>query len=458
MSAAAVELTGTGTLTRLMLRRERVRVAVWVAAIPLLVLLTAASVKGLYPTRHDLDVAARGSQGNAAAIAFNGPALALDTVGGEVAFQTGTIGLVVVALLSIFMIGRQTRGEEEAGRTELVRALPTGRHATAAAALLVVTGMNAAVAAVVTLGLLALGLPATGSIVFGVSFFDLGLVFASFTTVAAQISENTRVVHGSTGAVLGAAFVVRALGDIGDGTASWFSPIGWVQKTRPYAGERWWPLLVAVACTAASLALASALAARRDLGAGLVPPRPSPSQAAPGLGRPLGLALRLQRGSLIGWSCAVFLAGVAYGWVADDVKEFIGDNDTMRKVIASIGGADITDAYLTRSLLTVALVGPVTPSSPPCAHAARRPPCAPSRSWPPPSPACAGRQVTWRSPSSAASWCSQPRVWAPASPTPWSATTPARSPACSVPRSFTPRLSGSSPASPSLCSDSHRAP
>jgi ABC-2 type transport system permease protein len=357
VSAAAVELTGTGTLTRLVLRRERVRIVIWVVAIPLLVLLTAASVKGLYPTQHDLDVAARGSRNNAAAIAFNGPPLALDTMGGEVAFQTGTIGLVVVALMSIFMIGRQTRGEEEAGRTELVRALPTGRHAGAAAALLVVTGMNAAVSAVLTLGLLALGLPVTGSVVFVVSFFTLGLVFAAFTTVAAQISENTRVVHGSTGALLGAAFVVRAVGDIGDGTASWFSPIGWVQKTRPYAGERWWPLLVAAACVGASLTLASALAARRDLGAGLVPPRPGPARAAPGLGRPLGLALRLQRGSLIGWSCAVFLAGVAYGWVADDVQDFIGDNDTMRKMIASFGGASITDAYLTRSLLTVALVG-----------------------------------------------------------------------------------------------------
>ncbi|MFI6559393.1 ABC transporter permease [Streptomyces sp. NPDC050534] len=357
MNAGMTELTGTATLTRFLLRRDRARIAVWIVSSPLLVLLTAASVTGLYPTQHDLDVAARGSAGNAAAIAFNGPPLALDTMGGEVAFQTGTIGLVVVALMNIFMVGRGTRGEEEAGRTELVRALPTGRHAGVAATLLVVAGMNTAVAAAVTLGLTALGLPATGSIVFGMSFLALGLVFAAFTTVAAQVSENTRAVHGGAGAVLGLAFVLRAVGDIGDGTASWFSPIGWVQKTRPYAGERWWPLLLAAVGVTAALALAAALAARRDLGAGLVPPRPGPARAAARLGRPLGLALRLQRGSLIGWSCAVFLAGIAYGWVANDVQDLIGDNDTMRKVIARFGGTSITDAYLTRSLLTVALVG-----------------------------------------------------------------------------------------------------
>ncbi|PWI17958.1 ABC transporter permease [Streptomyces sp. Act143] len=356
MSRSA-ELTGTAVLTRHILRRERLRILLWTVAVPLLVLLTAASVKGLYPTQHDLDVAAEASRDNAAAIAFNGPAQGLDTLGGEVAFQVGTLGLVVVALMSIFMTGRQTRAEEEAGRAELIRALPVGRHANATATLLVVTAMNAAVGTLVTLGLLGLDLPVEGSVLFGVSFCAVGLVFAAITLLVAQISENTRVVHGSTGAVLGAAFVVRAVGDIGNGTASWWSPIGWVQKARPFADERWWPLLVPAAFAVAAIAAGHALSDRRDLGAGLVPPRPGPPRAAPGLGRPLGLALRLQRGSLIGWSCGVFLAGVAYGWVADDVEDFVADNDTMQDLIAGYGGADLTEAYLSQSLLVVALLG-----------------------------------------------------------------------------------------------------
>ncbi|MGI3201530.1 hypothetical protein ACRJ4W_30195 [Streptomyces sp. GLT-R25] len=152
--------------------------------------------------------------------------------------------------------------------------------------------MNAVVGTLVTLGLIALDLPVVGSIVFGLSFCVLGIVFAVITTVVAQITENTRVVHGATGAVLGLAFVLRAVGDIGDGTLSWLSPIGWAQKTRPFADERWWPLLVVVAITIGLVAQAEALADRRDIGAGLVAPRPGPRTAAPGLGRPLGLALR----------------------------------------------------------------------------------------------------------------------------------------------------------------------
>ena len=72
------------------------------------------------------------------------------------------------------------------------------------------------------------------------------------TAVAAQVFENHRAVYGAVGAVLGAAFVLRAAGDAGDGTLSWLSPIGWGQRTFPYAGDRWWPLLLPLAATGAA--------------------------------------------------------------------------------------------------------------------------------------------------------------------------------------------------------------
>jgi len=349
------ELTATLTLTRFTLRRDWVRILVWTGSIVLLELLTAASTKGLYPTQADLDEAAAATHGNAAAIALNGPDQALNTIGGQVAFQTGTVGLVTVALMAIFMTGRETRLEEETGRMEIIRAIAVGRHAATAAALAIVTCMSAAVGAVVSLGLVGLNLPTAGSVLFGVSLFAEGLVFAGITIVCAQLTENTRVVFGTAGAVLAAAFLIRVAGDIGDGTLSWFSPIGWAQKTRPFAGERWWPLFIPAVFTVGLAVLGTALSTRRDLDAGFVRPRPGRRAATPALGRPLGLALRLQRGSLIGWSVGLFLTGAALGWVANDVEELIGDNQTMRKVIAQLGGASLTDAYLSSVMLLIAL-------------------------------------------------------------------------------------------------------
>jgi len=120
------DLEGTGALVRLILRRDRIRIFIWVAGIVLLVALTATSVRSLFPTQAAIDQAAAATQHNAGAIAFNGPAQGLDTLGGQVAFQVGALGMVIVALMSLFMIGRLTRGDEEAGRLELIRSLPVG--------------------------------------------------------------------------------------------------------------------------------------------------------------------------------------------------------------------------------------------------------------------------------------------------------------------------------------------
>lgn len=356
MTATDLPLTGTGPLTRFTLRRDRVRIVVWVGAILLLVVSTVGSVKGLYPTQADLDQAARASEGNAAAIAFNGPAVGLDTVGGEVAFQTGTVGLVVMGLMSLFMLGRLTRGEEEAGRSELLRSLPIGDGALPAAALITVSGMSILTGALVTVVLVALDLPITGSIVFGLAFLLFGVFMAALTLVFAQLTENTRVVYGLGGLVLGAAFVLRAIGDIGDGTVSWLSPIGWAQKTRPFAGEEWWPLVVLLAATAMSMWLAVVLSHHRDLGAGLIAPRPGRIGAAPSLGRPLGLATRLQRGSVIGWTAGVAVLAAAYGSIADSINDFVKDNKGLTDIIAAQGAGTLEQQYLAMSFRILALV------------------------------------------------------------------------------------------------------
>jgi polyether ionophore transport system permease protein len=356
VTGIAGSLTGAPSLTRFAVRRERIRIAVWIASIVLVVAATVGSVKGLYPTQADLDVAARASQDNAAAIVFNGPPLALDTVGGEVAFQTGTYGLILMGLMSLFMLGRMTRGEEEAGRAELVRSLPVGRHALPAAALVTVSAMNVVTGALVIVCLLGLGLPATGSVVFGLSFTLFGLLFAACTLLLAQVTENARVVYGLGGLLLGAAFLLRAIGDVGDGTVSWFSPIGWAQKSRPYAGEQWWPFLVIVGATVVIAWSAAAVARRRDLGAGVVQPRAGHARAPRTLGSALGLATRLQRASLVGWSAGVAVLAIAYGSIADSINEFVKDNQSLTDIVAAQGNGTIVEQYFAMSFRILALV------------------------------------------------------------------------------------------------------
>jgi ABC-2 type transport system permease protein len=170
------------------------------------------------------------------------------------------------------------------------------------------------------------------------------------------VSENTRVVYGIAGAVVGASFVLRAVGDIGNGAISWLSPIGWAQKTRPFAGDQWWPLVL-IAGTAGGLVLAAVeLSGRRGLGGGLVAPRAGRPHAAPSLGRPVGLAVRLQRGSVIGWGIGIALMGIAYGSIADSINDFVKNNKALTDLIAARGGASLADSYLAMSVRILALV------------------------------------------------------------------------------------------------------
>jgi ABC-2 type transport system permease protein len=163
-------------------------------------------------------------------------------------------------------------------------------------------------------------------------------------------------VYGIGGLVLGASFVLRAVGDIGDGTVSWLSPIGWAQKTRPYAGDEWWPFLIIIGATGALAWVASILSRHRDLGAGLVAPRAGRAHAAPSLGRPTGLAMRLQRGSLIGWTAGLVVLAAAYGSITDSINDFVKDNQGLSDLVAAQGHGTIVEQYLAMSFRILALV------------------------------------------------------------------------------------------------------
>lgn len=149
-------LTGTGTLTRLALRRDRVMIPAWVVPIALLVASTASAFGGLYDTPAERAGVAASTAGNGSLRALYGPVF--DTgIGGLTAWRMMAFGSALAGLMAILLVVRHTREEEEAGRLELVGAGAVGRRAPLAAAL--VTGFGAALllGLLVTLALLGQG-------------------------------------------------------------------------------------------------------------------------------------------------------------------------------------------------------------------------------------------------------------------------------------------------------------
>jgi ABC-2 type transport system permease protein len=354
--------TGTGRLFRLAMRRDRVVGTAWVLGLLAFAYSQAASIVSLYPTQADLDRLARTATGigaNPAVVALQGPAYDASTYGGATAWQVVTPGVLLIGLMSILLLTRHTRQEEETGRAELVSSGVVGRHAWLAAGLLYVLAVNVVLAVLSALGYVSVGLPAAGSFTLAAVCGLAGLVFAGVAAICAQLTEYARPANGMALAVLGAAFLLRAIGDTATELSwlSWLSPIGWAERFQPFAGERWWVLVLPVAALVVLVAAAAVLLVRRDFGAGVLATGLGPATAPSWLGSPLGLAWRLQRGALVGWTVGAAVAGLSFGVIAQDMAQFAADDPETAKMLASLGGSgSITDIYLAAILSWIGML------------------------------------------------------------------------------------------------------
>lgn len=350
-------LVGTGALVRLILRQERVRLAVWVVFLALLPVITANTFAELYPTEASRQAVALTIGSNPAFSAMLGP-LQDASIGGLTAWRMGVIGGVLIGIMAILTMVRHTREEEETGRRELLGSTVLGRHAPLAAALIVTTGAGVAIALVQIGGLVAVGVTTAGSIAFGLAFAGVCLAFAGVGAVAAQLTESAGGAKGIGIAVLGVTFMLRVAGDSGDIAAlSWASPIGWMVKLRPFADEAWWVLGLWLALGFGLAALAFRISARRDVGAGAFPPRPGDARAGGLLSGTVGLAWRLHRGALAGWSAGLMVIGVIYGGVADGMGDFLTDSPQLAEIFELLGGErGITDAFFIAAVGIMALI------------------------------------------------------------------------------------------------------
>ncbi len=341
---------GTGELVRLTFRRSRVLLISWIVAFVLMAAYSAVAVKDLYPTVASRRRAADSLNATQSTVALFGRIYDTSSTGAIAMIKMGSFGSVFVALVTVVLVVRHTRADEEAGRTELLLGTSAGRFAPLAATFVVVGVANVLLAVLTGAALTATGLPLGGSFAFGVGWASVGITFGAAAGVASQLTASPRTATSLTGAFLGVVYTLRAIGDAAPVTGprwlTWLSPIGWAQQLRPYAGDRWWVLIITVGFTLVVSTGAFALLARRDMGTGLFPARPGPATAAASLHSPLALAWRLQRAALIGWSISFLVLGALLGNLASNVGDFLSSS-TARDFITKLGGQQgLTDAFL----------------------------------------------------------------------------------------------------------------
>jgi ABC-2 type transport system permease protein len=362
-ASRAGTFTGTRTVLRLAMRRDRIKLPVWLLALTAYHLVGARGVLSLYPHEPDRVKLAVNSAASSVAVVFNG--LVSGTSPGAAAMSQTLLPMAIgAAFMNLLLVVRHTRQNEETGRQELLAAAVLGRRASLAAALLLALAADLVLAVLNVLALVGAGLPAGSSALAALAISTCGFVFAATAAVAAQVWEGARTAAASAAVLLGVSFLLRSTGDttghlIAPGTSivpAWptsVSPLGWAELTRPFDANRWAWSLPGLLAAVALAGLAFALEDRRDVGAGLFPARPGPPRAVARLTTPVGLAWRLQRASVLGWLAGLLVTAGATGASASQADDLIGSSKGSEQTIRDLAGgvtASLADAYVGATL------------------------------------------------------------------------------------------------------------
>lgn len=360
-------LTGSGALLRLALRRDRIRLPVWIAMLTVTMVYTPNAIELAYPqeaqrqARVDL-------MRTPAGMMLGGPMFGGNETGLGVMMANELMLTLIIAasILAILNVIRHTRAEEESGTAELVMSSVVGRYARTGAALILMISVNAVLTVTMTLAMAAAGFGIVDTAAMCLGVTAVATVFGAVAAVTAQLWRQSRTATGAAMAALALAALIRGVGDVIDNSGSlvsWFSPIGWAQQMRAFVDLRWWPLIALAALAAGVTVLAAALETRREYDGAIIPSRGEHPDARE-IGTVAGLHASLQRGQIIGWSVGLFLAGLTFGSMTKALLTAAEGNELIARLLAQQGNdgvyttmtqflAAATSAYAASAVLRV---------------------------------------------------------------------------------------------------------
>lgn len=354
MNSHLITVRGSLLMTRVQWRSAWRSLLGWAIGLVALVVVTARSIEALYPSLPSRMAYAATAGQSPGTVAFNGRWSDLTTVGGITSNEVGFLGLLLFPLAGILLAVRVTRREEDAGRTELLTAAPIGRLDPLLGGALAASSALSLTWPLTTVGLMGVGLPTTGSMRYAAAMTLYALAWLAVGLVCAEASRDARTATGLALSLLLVSYLVRTVVDALELDLAGLSPMGWVPATSPFAAEPpLWPYLSLVGLTVVALLVAALIALRRDLGGGLVSPRPGPARGAAALGSPLGLSWRLLRGLAVGWLIGLSTWSLALGLLVEDMTEVIAGNPQLMAVL----GIDAPEDVVTALTLTVAALG-----------------------------------------------------------------------------------------------------
>lgn len=313
---------GTGTLLRLFLRKDRFLLPVWVL-LPFLLTLSQINFVTALPNWQDF-IAEMSS--DPVAVSILGPVVPF-SITGAIIWRSSVQGVMAVIIGSLLTVVRHTRTEEEKGRSELIRGGVVGRHASLTAALILTCAASIVSGLLPVFAMISRGLPIGGSILYGLTIAVGGCFFAGVGALSSQLREHAGSARGIAFALFGVGYLFYIWNNLAGGYTglAWLTPMSWYRLTQPFAGNHGWYLLVLALLSAIPIKAAYALSARRDIGSGIIQPKPGPASAHLTLRSPFALAWRMHRTAVICWAIGLIYLGYGIGAGVPTVSNTVTD-------------------------------------------------------------------------------------------------------------------------------------
>lgn len=362
-------MSATAAVARRSLRQVWIGASVWALAFGATILATSLAYVSTFPTQAQRAQVAAATKGQVGLTVLFGSVTRIDTVGGYTEYKNYVFLTTIGALWGLLAGTRLLRGEEDAGRWQLVLSGSTRAGRATAATLAGLAGgvaiifVGSTAATLVAASRPGVGFTVTGAVLYGLSLVIAPAVFVGVGAVTSQLCRTRRMATGLGLAVFGVAFVVRMVADSAARLAwvRWLTPFGWVERVAPFGDADPRPVLLAAVVVALLAGAAVWGAAHRDVGAGYLSSRDTSPLRPRGLGSALGLAIRLDLATLVAWWVGAAVTGLSLGLVAKVADRSVPDS--MRSTLERFGGqGSWIEQYLGVAFLMVATVVALVPA------------------------------------------------------------------------------------------------
>lgn len=340
---------GTWANIKLQVRQYKWAIFIWLAIIITLNIAVAFAYPDIYPTQEDL-IGFGYTMDNPAMVAMLGPSYPPEDYTIPLVF-TGEMFMfmsILIVVMNILLTASMTRGNEEEGRLEIVRALPIGRLAASTASFIILIVINAIIAFSSAIGIGYFGPEAftlSGSYAYGFGQASLGMFFVGLTLVFAQITDNKQTTNQSAFASLFIFYIIRALADVNESDWTLLSPLGWLTKIQPFMADNWWPILGLSVATLALVLLAYILLGQRDIQAGILPATSKGHHSSWLVKYLPGFILKQEGMRILSWATGIFLLAAAFGSILGELDTYFSDMEILQYFLDT-SNQSMTEAFI----------------------------------------------------------------------------------------------------------------